>query len=373
MKKIIVFTSTRAEYGLLRNLIFKLVNNEDFTVKILVTGTHLSKKYGLTKNEIYEDGFKNIIDKVSIPISSKNVISELTGMFIKKFSTYLKSNIYDLAIILGDRFEAFAMASACFLNNIEIAHIHGGEVSEGAIDNKLRHCITLMSTFHFTSHKNHLLKVASLEAIKKKSYITGPMIIDTLNNIKLYSRNDFTKQTNYEFNKYNFLITYHPVTKQKDLGIMQFMNLLKVLDDLMNNEKMPINILFTYPNFDEGNEEIINNIKKFNRKNLQNTFVFESLGQQKYLSALKLFNLILGNSSSGIIEAGFFDIKVLNIGDRQKGRTRFGEVIDSKGTKKDLKNKIKKMLSKNDKKIDKRLIKNNKIISPSDIILKAIH
>ena len=187
------------------------------------------------------------------------------------------------------------------------------------------------------------------------------------------SRKDFKERISYEFNKYNFLITYHPVTKQKNLGIIHFKNLLEVLEQLIINEKMPINFLFTYPNCDEGNEEIIKNINKFQKRNPKNSFVTKSLGQQKYLSALNLFNILLGNSSSGIIEAGFFDIDVLNIGERQKGRTRFGEVTDSLGTKSDIKNKINSILSTNKKVKDKKLINKNILISPSDIILKAIN
>ena len=370
MKKIIVFTSTRAEYGLLKNLIFKLTENKNFNVKILVTGTHLSRKYGLTINEIYEDGFKNIIDKVVIPMSNKIQGSELTGICIQKFSLYLKSNIFDLAIILGDRFEAFAMASACFQNNLEIAHIHGGEKTLGAVDDKLRHCITLMSSFHFTSHKKHLRKVLSLEGSKSKSFISGPMILDSLEKIKFLSKTQLKKELNYNFNQYNLLISYHPVTKEKDYGFRNFKNLLFILDNLIKIQKLPVNILFTYPNCDDGNKQIINEIKNFKKINPKNTFISKSLGHQKYLSAFNFFDLLIGNSSSGIIEAAFFNIKVINIGNRQKGRTKFGEVLESNGTKVNLKNKIIKLLT--DKKNCGVVINKIKKTSPSDIIIRAL-
>ena len=340
MKNLIIFTSTRADYGLLRNLIEKLSSNKNFNVRLLVTGTHLSEKFGYTKKEIYSDGYKNNIDEILISNIDKQKTSEVTGICIQKYSKYLKSKEYNLAIILGDRFEAFAMATACFLNNIEIAHIHGGETTEGAIDNKLRHCITLMSKFHFTSHKNHLLKVQKLLGSKKNSFISGPMILDSIGKIKLFSKKDFNKEVNFEFNKYNFLISYHPVTKAQDYGLKEFNNLLSVLNDFMIINKLPINLLFTYPNCDDGNKKIIEGIQNFKNINPSNSFICKSLGQKKYLSALNIFDIVIGNSSSGIIEAGFYNIKVLNIGNRQKGRTRFGEVFESNGSKVNIKKSI---------------------------------
>ena len=371
MKKLIIFTSTRADYGLLRNLIEKLTSNEKFNVRLLVTGTHLSEKYGDTIEEIYSDGYRNKVDEILISNIDQKNSSEVIGICIQKYSIYLKAKNYNLAIILGDRFEAFAMASACFLNNIDIAHIHGGETTEGAIDNKLRHCITLMSKFHFTSHKKHLSKVQKLLGSKKNTFISGPMILDAIGNIELLSKKNFKKELNYEFNKYNFLITYHPVTKAKDYGFREFSNLLSVLNDLLILEKLPINILFTYPNCDDGNKQIIEGIKNFNSINNSNSFIYKSLGQKKYLSALNLFDLVIGNSSSGIIEAGFFDIKVLNIGLRQKGRTRFGEVFESNGRIINIKKSITQILLKLGKKDNytKKIKSHN---SPSNIIFNAL-
>lgn len=372
MKRVIVFTSTRAEYGLLKVLINKLVCNSNFCVRLLVTGTHLSSKYGYTINEIYNDGYKSICDEVELPISNIVNNSELTGIAIQKYSSYLQSNIYNLAIILGDRFEAFAMAYACFFNNIDIAHIHGGEKTEGALDNTLRDNITLMSEFHFTSHRRHLLKVQSLKATKKNTFVSGPMILDSIKNIKLSSKREFKNVINYDFNDFNFLVSYHPVTKDIDKGIEIFKNLLDVFNYFLNEDKLPFNVLFTYPNCDDGNENIIENIYDFKTKNPKNTFIFKSLGQQKYLSALSNFDILIGNSSSGIIEAGFFNIDVLNIGNRQKGRTRFGKVFESNGTKSSIKKSINKILFKQIENDKKEFFHNMSVDEPSNIILNSI-
>lgn len=323
MLKIAVFTGTRAEYGLMRNLILKLENDSTCKLDLLVSGTHFNSEFGNTIDEINNDG---IFEIHALPFSGKlnekKDMSFLTAETIKLVSKALEKFDSDYLMILGDRFESFGAAVAAHILGIKIVHMHGGESSLGALDDKLRHSISQLSTLHFTSANVHKKKVSDILSSSKGVFNVGPMVIDGLLNLKTISKKTFQSKTGFIFSQINLLITFHPETLSKDFGISGLNNLLK------NLEKYNCNILFTAPNADAGSKFILDKISNFVSKNDERYFYIPSLGQDLYLNALLLFDCIIGNSSSGIIEAPLLNKKVLNIGNRQKGRYRFGSVLD---------------------------------------------
>ena len=325
MKRIALFTGTRAEYGLMRTLILKLIDNNKFDFNLLVSATHLNDGYGKTIKEIENDG---VTFFHKLPIKFNNP-SELdmpyqTADTIKVISKALNNIKPKYLILLGDRYETFAAASAAHLLGIKIIHLHGGETTLGAIDDKLRNAISQLSSIHFTSADIHKQKVQNMVLSKKNIFDIGPLVIDGLLNFEKISKKQFEDKTGFNFQEKNFLITYHPETLSNDLGISGLDNLLKALLNFK------CNILFTSPNADKGSDIILDKIQSFVEKNKSNYFFVPSLGQILYLNALLFFDCIIGNSSSGIYEASLLKKSVINIGNRQKGRYRFGKVIDVK-------------------------------------------
>ena len=343
MKNICVFTGTRAEYGLLSNLVIKLEEEKRVNLTLLVSGTHLEKDFGKTIDEINKT-FKGKIKKISLPFHKGISIASLTAIALTKYSTYLEKHNFDLVFLLGDRYESFAMASAAFLLRIQIAHIHGGETTLGAFDNELRHSITHMSKFHFVSNHEHLKKVIELGATKENCLISGPMVIDNLNSSEEITKTYFERETGYVFGKKNILISFHSETLCKDYGLTKLDNLLIVLNNILNEGLIDLNILVTYPNADTGGELIIKKIKDFSNIQNEKVWLFPSLGHKLYIHALKKFDCLIGNSSSGIIEAPLVGIPVLNIGNRQKGRVTFGEVLNISGDKTEINKSLTKIL-----------------------------
>ena len=366
MRKIAIFTGTRAEYGLMKYLIKELDNDDNFETHLIVSSTHLSSKFGDTLKEIKLDGIK---PSFYIPItinSNKGGMCLQTAETIKAVSKVLEKLNPDYLIVLGDRFETFGAATAAHLLGIKIAHIHGGETTLGAIDNKLRHAISQLSTLHFTSASKHKEKVESMGHAKKYVFNVGPMAIDGLLNMQKLNRDQFQQKTNFCFKKNNFLVTYHSETISKDLGINLFKKLLSVLN------KLNCNTLFTSPNADFGHEIILYEIKRFISQNKSSAIFIPSLGQELYLNALRLFDCVIGNSSSGIIEAPLIGNPVINVGDRQKGRYRFGKVIDV-NNQKGIEAAVKEIINKKYIRIqENKLLGIEKLNSPTHIILKVL-
>ena len=321
MIKLALFTGNRAEYGLMRSLINVLNNDDFFELHLLVSSSHVDKKFGYTLKEIEADGIKpNFL--ISVDKNKDEDMAYKTSEIMKNVASSLKTINPRYLIVLGDRYETFGAASAAHLLGIEIIHLHGGETTLGAIDDKLRNSISQLSTLHFTSADIHKRKVENITGDNTKVFDVGPLVIDGLINLKKISREEFQFKTKYNFSKKNFLITFHPETLAPDLGISGLKNVLKVL------ENYECNILFTSPNPDKGSDQIFEIIQKFIKKKPSKSMLIHSLGQELYLNALILFDCVIGNSSSGIIEAPLIKSKVLNIGDRQKNRYRFGPVID---------------------------------------------
>ena len=348
-KKLCIITDTRAEYGLLKNLIKGIQKDKRFHLTLIATSMHLSKKHGLTYKEIIRDGFK-INHKINLNLKkdSRFQISKSLGGSIESFSKIFNSNKPDLIIILGDRYEILPPAIVALMYNIPIAHIGGGELTEGAFDNSIRHCITKLSHFHFVVHKSSRRRLIQMGELPKNIFVTGGLGVDAIKNTKFLSKNELEKKLKFKIKDNNIMITYHPVTLEKDTSRKDFREILLAVKKFKNTS-----IIFTMPNSDPGNNVIFSMIKSFVKKN-KNSKYFVNLGHLKYFSCLKYSKCVLGNSSSGIHEVPAFKIPSINIGNRQKGRIKFIYVINCKPQKKSILQALKKadLLYKN-----KRLIK----------------
>lgn len=309
----------------MRRLIATLKSDQRCTIRLIVSGSHLSEGHGNTQHEIINDG---VSSDFSIKLSNSASMAEHSAAVIQGCCEAFEILAPDLLIILGDRYESFAAASAAYLSRIPIAHLHGGETTEGALDDALRHVITLMATWHFTAAYTYLDVVRRLGAEPDRSHCIGPMVLDALQSDQLISRDQFEDTTGFKFAQINLLVTYHSVTKSPNLGLDGFEALLEVLEETMARNDN-INILFTYPNLDQGGHEIIKLMQDFSESRHLRSWIIPSLGQTLYLSALRFFSAMIGNSSSGIIEAPLVGLPVLNIGDRQRGRLRYGDVVEA--------------------------------------------
>jgi len=322
-RKICVVTGTRAEYGLLYPILKKIEASEKLELQLVATTMHLSSEFGLTYKQIEEDGFK-IDEKIENLLASdtKSSIAKSTGLATILLSDAFSRLKPDLVLILGDRYETLATATTAMLINIPIAHIHGGEITEGAVDEQIRHAITKMSYLHFTSTEEYRQRVIQMGEEPYRVFNTGAPGIDNIVTMKLLSKSELEKELDWKFGKKTALFTYHPETlSQKDI-------LTEIESILATLEKIGLNVLFTYANADDNGRVINQQIEKFCQKDLTKYKVVKSLGQLRYLSAMKHVDLLIGNTSSGILEAASFQKPVVNIGDRQKGRLQSGNVFD---------------------------------------------
>ena len=368
--KIAVFTGTRAEYGLMRKLIRNFETDKKFNLFLLVSSTHLEAEFGLSINEIKNDGINSqILIPIEINTNKKKYMAIQTASTIKLLSETLDEINPDYLVVLGDRFETFGAVITAHIMGIKIIHLHGGETSLGAIDNKIRHAISQLSTIHFTSAEIHKKKVFDIVGDAKNIHNVGPLVIDGILNLEKISKKEFEKKTGFIYSNKNLLINFHTETLSVDFGISSLLNLLKELENYDHN------ILFTSPNADAGSDQIKKTIDQFIKKNDKRSFYIPSLGQHLFLNSLILFDCVLGNSSSGIIEAPLLNSKVLNIGNRQKGRFRFGSVYDVNGDRKSISKALKEIFSDKDSdEFDlckfKKLYKNN---SPSNQIINILN
>tara|TARA_Y100001970_G_scaffold219769_1_gene269733 strand:+ start:18223 stop:19389 length:1167 start_codon:yes stop_codon:yes gene_type:complete len=322
-KKVCVLTGARSEYGLLKPLISELDISDYFNLELAVTGSHLSDKHGFTLEEILRDGFK-VSYKVEILSGrdSRHAINQAISRTVNKFSQIFENSRPDLLIVLGDRYEALGGAISAMVHNIPIAHIHGGEVTEGAIDEAIRHSLTKMSFLHFVATEKYRNRVIQLGEDPKRVFNVGGMALDSIQDIQYLSKDQLEDDLSFKFKELSFLVTYHPVTLDKFEDTIEIDTLLRCLESFPD-----ASFLFTMPNADPGNKVIRKRIKNFVKHHNSSIYV-ESLGQQKFLSCLSFVDGIIGNSSSGLLEAPNFNIGTINIGDRQKGRERAASVID---------------------------------------------
>ena len=323
-KKICVLTATRAEYGLLRLIIEKLNSVSEFDVKLAVTGTHLSEQFGLTYHEIEEDGF-DIDTKIHIIQNSDlpSDISKTMGTALIQFGEYFEHTCPDALLVLGDRYETLAVCCAAMNARIPILHLYGGETTEGALDEAIRHSITKMSYLHFTSTEEARKRVIQLGEEPDRVFCVGSLGIENSQNIKLMTRNELTVNLSIPADRPYAVVTFHPATLGNDKPEDQMLELLKACE-----RHTELFYLFTKANADSGGLRINQMIDEFADKH-ENVMAFDSLGSLRYLSALNYCEMVIGNSSSGLIEAPTFGVPTINIGDRQKGREQSTSVINS--------------------------------------------
>ena len=338
--KVCVITGTRAEYGLLYWLMKEIQNDKDLELQVIATGMHLSPEFGLTYKEI-EKEFE-INKKIEILLSSDTPvgISKSMGLAQISFAEAFDDLKPDIVVVLGDRFEIFAAVSAALVSRIPIAHIHGGEVTEGSVDEAFRHSITKMSHLHFTSTEEYRKRVIQLGEEPNRVFNVGAMGIENIKRLKLLSKEEFEKSINFKLNKKNILVTFHPVTLENATAKEQFSELLSAIDELDDT-----NIIFTKANADTDGRIINKMIDEYVAKNKNKAIAFTSLGQLRYLSALQFVDAVVGNSSSGILEAPSFKIGTINIGDRQKGRIKAKSVIDCEPKKESIQKAFAKLYS----------------------------
>jgi GDP/UDP-N,N'-diacetylbacillosamine 2-epimerase (hydrolysing) len=330
VKKICVVTGSRAEYGLLGGLMSALHEDDSFKLQVLVTGMHLSPEFGLTYKDIENDGFP-ITKKVEILLSSDSTvgINKSTGLALISFGEVFDEISPDLVVVLGDRFETFAAAIAAHVTRIPIAHLHGGEKTEGAVDEAFRHSITKLSHLHFTAAEEYRKRVIQLGEAPTRVFSFGAPGIDNILSQELLSREELERDLDLNFKRKNLIVTFHPVTLEKNSAEKQMKELINALDEL--DDTM---IIFTMPNADTDGRIIIELIEEYVSFNKDKSRAFTSLGLLRYPSCLKQVDGVVGNSSSGLIEVPVFKIGTVNIGDRQKGRLSAMSVINC-GTKKD--------------------------------------
>ena len=295
-----------------------------FELQTIATGMHLSPEFGLTINEIKKDGFK-ISKKVEMIISAdtETSISKSIGLGLVSFTDVLNDLKPDIIILLGDRYEIFSASIAALMLKIPIAHIHGGETTEGAFDEAIRHSITKMSSFHFTTSEEYRNRVIKMGEQPKTVFNVGGLGVDAINNTKLLDKKSLENRIGYNFGKKNIIVTFHPVTLEKNTSSSQIDELLYVLNKLED-----LNIIFTLSNSDTYGRIINEKIISFQKYHPKRSKVFTSMGNVNFLSTLSLVDGIVGNSSSGLLEAPTFKIGTINIGDRQKGRLKAESVID---------------------------------------------
>jgi GDP/UDP-N,N'-diacetylbacillosamine 2-epimerase (hydrolysing) len=322
-RKICVVTGTRSEYGLLRWVMQGIKDSEHLELQLIVTGMHLSPEFGLTLKEIEADGF-SIDRKVEMLLSSDTPvgITKSMGLGMIGFADALNQLQPSLLLVLGDRYEIFAAAASGMIARIPIAHLHGGESTEGLIDESIRHSITKMAHLHFVAAEDYLKRVIQLGEQPENVFNVGGLGIDNILRLKLLSRSQLEDELDFKFAKRNLLITFHPVTLEQSTSTHQMKELLSALDTLVD-----FGLIFTMPNADTDGRILFQQINAFCESHPM-ARAYTSLGQLRYLSCIKHVDGVIGNSSSGLTEVPSFRKGTVNIGDRQRGRLCAASVIN---------------------------------------------
>ncbi|HCE45633.1 MAG TPA: UDP-N-acetylglucosamine 2-epimerase (hydrolyzing) [Lentisphaeria bacterium] len=323
-RKICVVTGTRAEYGLLHWLMKEIDNDASLKLQLAVTGAHLSPEFGLTYRMIEKDGFQ-IDEKVEMLLSSDSDvgIAKSMGLGLMSFAECFSRLRPDIVVGLGDRYELLSAVTAALVTRVPVAHIHGGELTQGVFDEQIRHSITKMSHLHFTAAEEYRERVIQLGEDPEHVYNVGAPALDSISRLRMLSREEFAKETGFEFGTVNFLVTFHPVTRGKTGVEAQAIELLRALDRFKDAK-----VIFTQSNADPDGRRISELFGAYAKRNSGRCMFVNSLGQMKYLSALNHIDALIGNSSSGLIEMPYFRKPTVNIGSRQDGRIKPDSVID---------------------------------------------
>jgi GDP/UDP-N,N'-diacetylbacillosamine 2-epimerase (hydrolysing) len=339
-KKVAMVTGSRAEYGLLYWLLKALEQDDCLDLQLIVTGMHLSPEFGLTWRQIEADGF-NIDKKVEMLLSADTAvaISKSIGLGVMGFADALAELQPDIMIVLGDRYEVFAAVVAALNAQIPVAHIHGGELTQAAVDDAFRHAITKMSHLHFTATETYRQRVIQLGEQPDRVFNVGAMGVDNIHKLDLLDKKTLQQQLGVTFKKQNFLITYHPETLGNTDAETQFAALLSVLAEYPEAQ-----LFFSKPNADAGGRVIARMIDDYVAENANHAVVFDSLGSLRYLSLMQAVDVVIGNSSSGLLEAPSLKKAVLNIGDRQRGRVRADNVVDCEASEKAIRESLEYVL-----------------------------
>lgn len=367
-KKLLILTGSRSEYGILEPLIFKLKKSKLYKVEIAVFSAHLSKIYGNTVNDINFN--KKILHKIK---THKNInlskITDINSSLIEgfiKFNKFFKKKKFDLVIVLGDRYEMLPPVILSFFLRIPIAHIHGGEKTTGSTDDVVRHVITKFSNYHFVSTEEYRNRVIQLGENPKNIFKIGSLSCEKIKSLNFLNKKKIEQRLNVEFGNKNYLITFH--TEINFLNERFFLN--KLFKNLLKDKNTKLFV--TYPNSDPGSHRIIEIIEKFSKKNKNNFYAFKSLGSKLYFSLMKNIDVVIGNSSSGIIETPYLKAPTINVGKRQNGRIMSANIINCNYEYSEINSGIKKISSKKFRKILKRTKPGYGYIKSSEKILNVL-
>jgi len=381
LKKVLVVTGTRAEYGLLRWVIDGIAKSNLLELQLCTTGMHLSPEFGLTYKEIEADGYQ-IDSKIEMLLSADtpSAITKSMGLGLIGFADELNRLKPDLILILGDRYEIMCAGMAATVARIPIAHLHGGEATEGCIDEAIRHSITKMSHLHFVAAEKYRKRVIQLGENPNRVFCVGGLGIDNILKLNLLSKQELEDSLDFKLSVKSMLVTFHPVTLEGNTSGDQMRELLASLSEFKDYK-----IIFTMPNADTDGREIFKLIESFCLDN-HNCRACTSLGQLRYLSCLKYVDIVVGNSSSGLAEVPSFKIPTVNIGDRQKGRLKAGSVIDCSPKKNQITSAINRAVSLDFKESCKviknpygkggasqKIVQTIESITLKDIIKKSFH
>lgn len=330
-RKICVITGTRAEYGLLRWVMQGIKDDPELTLQVIATGMHLSPEFGQTYREIEQDGFR-IDRKVEMLTSSDTPvgIAKSMGLGLIGFADALNESRPDIIVVLGDRFEIFTAVAAALIARIPVAHLHGGEITEGAFDESIRHSITKMSHLHFVAAEEYRQRVIQLGEQPDRVFLVGGVGIDNIKRLKLLDRAELEAALDFKLGLKNLLITFHPVTLENATAADQMAELLAALESLTDTR-----LIFTMPNADTDGRVLIRMVEQFVAQHA-NACAYASLGQLRYLSCIRHVDGVVGNSSSGLAEVPSFRKGTINIGDRQRGRLQAASVINCEPTRRSI-------------------------------------
>jgi GDP/UDP-N,N'-diacetylbacillosamine 2-epimerase (hydrolysing) len=335
-----VITGTRAEYGLLRPLMLKIRDETLIELRVIVTGMHLSPEFGLTYREIESDGFR-IDRKVEMLLSSDTGVGvgKSVGVGVGGFVDALVGLEPDLIIVLGDRFEIFAAATASLFLKLPVLHLHGGEVTEGVLDESMRHAITKMSHVHCVAAEEYRQRVIQLGEQPSRVHCVGGLGVDAIRQIDLIDRVELETVMNFKFKFKNLIVTFHPETLSEVAAEIQMTELLAALEELTDT-----GLIFTLPNADSGGRRLIAMLKAFDAKH-SNAAIYSSLGHQRYLSCMSYCDGVVGNSSSGLLEAPTLRVGTINVGERQRGRLQAESIINCKAERAEIGLALRKLYS----------------------------